>query len=118
MKNLLRAVIALLLVVLVSIVSISFARTGSIGSAAQGRQITLQTQLTVGLKAFTKADRKFVNNVVLLVKQGKLPRKVVDRTFLWARRRATEKSKSRNLRPMVYFRPGLAQQAKRFGLKL
>lgn len=123
MKNFHRTAIAFLLVLLASFVSTTFAsskfiRTGNIGSASQGRQITLKTQLTVGLKAYTKADRLFINKVITLVNQGRLKRNLVDSTFLWARKRAVEKSKSRSLRPMVYFRPGLISQAKRVGVKL
>lgn len=84
----------------------------------QGRQITLHDQLTAGLKAFTPADRKFIDEVVQLVQQGKLPRRLVDSTFLWARYKSALKSPTRRLRPMVYFRPALVLRAKRIGVDI
>lgn len=92
-------------------------QAGNIG-AAQGRQVDLRQQLTVGLKAFTAADRLFINRVVLAVQQGRLPRKLVDTTFLWARERAVRRSYSRQFRPMVYFQPGLTIRARALGVAL
>ncbi len=86
--------------------------------AQQGRQITLREQLTVGLRAYTKADQAFIDKVVLLVEQKKLPRPLVDSTFFWARQRAVWHSRTRRLRPIVYFQPGLIQRARRIGVKL
>ncbi len=96
----------------------SVAQQSTTPSGNQGRQVTLRDQLRVGLKAFTKADFAYIDKVVLQVKIGKLPRRVVDGTFLWARERATRKSRSRELRPMIYFRPALTMRAKRIGVKL
>ena len=84
----------------------------------QGRKISLADQLRAGLKATTKSDHAFIDRVVLLVHLGKLPRRLVDSTFLWARDRAARKSATRALRPMVYFRPALTLRAKRIGVKL
>ena len=84
----------------------------------QGRKITLRNQLTSGLRATTKADLAFVDQVVLRVEQGKLPRRLVDGTFLWARERAARRSPTRRLRPMVYFQPALVARAKRIGVPL
>jgi hypothetical protein len=84
----------------------------------QGRKITLHDQLTTGLRAFSKADFAFIDRVVIYVEQGKLPRRLVDGTFLWSRDRAARRSYNRRLRPMVYFRPALAARAKRIGLEL
>ena len=85
---------------------------------SQGRKITLRDQLVTGLRAFTKADFAFINRVVLLVEQGKLPRRMVDGTFLWARDRAARRSYTRRLRPMIYFQPALTARAKRIGVIL
>ncbi len=102
----------------VSFASDSMAQQSSSTAAQQGRQVTLREQLTVGLKARSKADKAFINTVVKAVEQGRLPRKLVDTTFLWARQRAAKRSYVRRLRPMVYFQPGLTQRAKRLGVKL
>ena len=92
--------------------------TSAAPTSNQGRQVSLSDQLTAGLKATTKGDKAFIAQVVNLVEEGKLPRKLVDGTFLWARERAARKSRSRELRPMVYFRPALVLRAKRIGVKL
>jgi hypothetical protein len=84
----------------------------------QGRQVSLRDQLTAGLKAKTKGDFTFIDKVIANVEQGKLPRRMVDGTFLWARNRAAAKSYARSLRPMVYFQPGLTARAKRIGVTL
>lgn len=84
----------------------------------QGRRISLQDQLTSGLYAVTKSDRVFIDKVVLLVEEGKLPKRLVDSTFLWARARAALRNPTRWMRPMVYFRPALVARAHRIGVKL
>jgi len=84
----------------------------------QGRRLSLAEQLRYGLRASVKSDKQFINHVVALVQQGKLPKKLVDSTFLWARQRAARKSRSRELRPMIYFKPALVLRAKRIGVKL
>ena len=113
-----RASLALLLVMLVTLVSVSFAQqTGDVGPA-EGRQLTLRQQLTTGLRAFTPADFAFIDRVVLAVQQGRLPRRMVDSTFLWARDRAARRSYVRRLRPMVFFRPGLILRARQINVAL
>jgi hypothetical protein len=94
------------------------AATTTSTNARNGRQAALQDQLTAGLKARTPADRAFVELVVTKVEQGKLSRKLVDSTFLWARKRAATRSGSHRLRPMVYFRPALILRAKQLGIDL
>ena len=92
----------------------------TIGAAGNrsGRQVKLYDQLRVGLKARTKADLEFIDLVVLRVDQGKLPRKLVDSTFLWARNRYKTKPGSHRLRPIVYFQPALTLRAKQLGISL
>lgn len=90
----------------------------SSASVQQGRQLALKQQLTLGLKATTAKDKAFIDTVVAKVNQGTLPRKLVDSTFLWARRRAQEHSESRALRPIIYFQPGLIARAKRLGIQI
>jgi len=84
----------------------------------QGRQISLRDQLRVGLKARTRSDFAFIDRVVARVDQRRLPRRLVDGTFLWARKRAQFRSGSRQLRPMIYFRPALTLRARRLGIVL
>ena len=85
---------------------------------SQGRQLSLRQQLTVGLRAFTKGDFDFIDKVVAAVDDGRLPRRLVDSTFLWARKRADRKSRSRSLRPMVYFQPALILRARQLRITI
>ena len=87
-------------------------------NGSQGRKLSLTAQLQLGLKATTKADFAFIDKVVALVDQGKLPRRLVDSTFLWARQRAKKHRGPRRLRPMVYFVPGLTFRARALGVAL
>jgi len=84
----------------------------------QGRQVSLKNQLRVGLKAVTKEDFAFIDAVVAKVDQGKLPRSMVDGTFLWARNRYKTRMGAHRLRPMVYFQPALVLQARAVGVHL
>jgi hypothetical protein len=97
---------------------VSHAQQTSEPATSEGRKLPLKQQLTLGLKATTKEDKEFINNVVLKVEQGTIPRPLVDSTFLWAREKANRKSASRSLRPIVYFRPGLIARAKILHLTL
>ncbi len=112
-----RVKVILLIGMLIAITSSAAAQSINT-QGQQGRKISLRDQLTVGLRAKTKADLAFIDKVILAVQQGKLPRRLVDGTFLWARDRATRKSLSRRLRPMVYFQPALTLRALRLGIKL
>jgi len=113
-----RFIVAVVVALGILFTTYSSAQQSSNTAPQQGRQVTLREQLTVGLKARTKADTAFINVVVRAVEQGRLPRRLVDTTFLWARERAVKRSYQRRLRPMVYFQPGLTQRARRIGVKL
>jgi len=88
------------------------------GTGQQGRVVSLNDQLRVGLKAFTPSDKAFIDRVVLRVSEGKLPRSMVDSTFLWARTRYLRRPGAHRLRPMVYFRPALVLRARRIGVEI
>jgi len=90
----------------------------STGIGEQGRQLSLADQLRTGLKVKTKADKGLIAAVVKAVEEGRLPRALVDSTFLWSRERAKRRSRKRELRPIVYFQPALVLRAKKMGLKL
>lgn len=85
---------------------------------AGGRQVSLHDMLRVGLKAKTKADFEYIAEVVKLVDEGKLPRDMVDSSFLYARYRYRTHPTSHRLRPMVYFQPSLTARAKKIGVIL
>ena len=83
---------------------------------AGGRQVKLYDMLRVGLKAKTEADFEYIAEVVKLVNEGKLPRDMVDSSFLYARYRYKTHPGSFKLRPMVYFQPSLTARAKKIGV--
>ena len=83
-----------------------------------GRQVSLHDMLRVGLKAKTEADFAYIEEVVKLVDEGKLPRDMVDSSFLYARYRYRTHPTSHRLRPMVYFQPSLTARAKKIGVIL
>jgi len=85
---------------------------------AGGRQVGLYDMLRVGLKAKTKADFEYITEVVELVDKGKLPRDMVESSFLYARYRYRTHPGSFKLRPMVYFQPSLTARAKKIGVIL
>lgn len=85
---------------------------------AGGRQVSLHDMLRVGLKAKTEADFAYIAEVVKLVDEGKLPRDMVDSSFLYARYRYRTHPGSFKLRPMVYFQPSLTARAKKIGVIL
>ena len=85
---------------------------------AGGRQVSLHDMLRVGLKAKTEADFAYIEEVVKLVDEGKLPRDMVDSSFLYARYRYRPHPTSHRLRPMVYFQPSLTARAKKIGVIL
>ncbi|WP_428307566.1 hypothetical protein [Lacipirellula sp.] len=85
---------------------------------AGGRQVNLYDMLRVGLKAKTKADFEYIAEVVEKVDQGKLPRDMVESSFLYARYRYRTHIGSHKLRPMVYFQPSLTARAKSIGVIL
>lgn len=91
---------------------------GSDAANRSGRKVALKEQLRVGLKATTKEDLAFINLVVAKVDAGRLPRDLVDGTFLWARNRYKTRPGSHRLRPIVYFRPALTARAKAIGVTL
>ncbi len=97
--------------------TVAHAQTPAAPDVTEGRKLPLREQLNLGLKTTTKADKEFIDKVVLKVEQGVLPRPLVDSTFLWARERANARSASRSLRPIVYFRPALIARAKKMNLQ-
>jgi len=80
--------------------------------------ISLRDRLIVGLQARLKSEIAFCEKVVLEVKLGHLPLRVVDETFLWARERTTPSRNGIQYRPIVYFQPAMIARAKRLHVAL
>jgi len=76
-----------------------------------GQVISLEDQLNTGLKTRRPEETEFVEGVARLVNEGKLPRKLVDSTFIWAVRR-------RQTYPFPAFERALRLQADRLGVDL
>ena len=73
--------------------------------------ISLEDQLKTGLKARRPEETEFIEEVARLVNAGKLPRKLVDSTFMWALRRRTNY-------PFPAFERALRLQADQLGVDL
>jgi hypothetical protein len=71
---------------------------------------SLKDTLEKGLKARRPEEFSFVRRVVLLVDTGRLPRSVVESTFLWARAKEDY--------PFQYFQMGLTLRAKKLGISM
>lgn len=102
-------------VVLVCLAVALSALPGTCGRAEEpvgGAQvISLEDQLNTGLKTRRPEETEFVEVVARLVNEGKLPRKLVDSTFMWAVRR-------RQTYPFPAFERALRLQADRLGVHL
>ncbi len=82
------------------------------GPVGQGGvvKIDLKKQLETGLLARRPIEFAYIDQIVLLVEQGDLPRKLVVSTFLWARRSPTRK--------LEYFAFGLQARTKGMNVQL
>lgn len=85
--------------------------------AAVPRGPVLEERLMVGLRVKTDRDREFIEHVVDLVVERKLPIKLVDQTYFWARTKAAQHRALRN-NPMVFFRPALHERAAKIGVRV
>lgn len=70
---------------------------------------SLEDQLTRGLRAVTPEQKQFVQLVVALVEQGKLPRAMVNLVYKWAKER-------NDSIPFPYFEYALRLLSKRRGV--
>jgi hypothetical protein len=74
--------------------------------------------LVVGLQARLKSEVDFCNRVAVQVQLGKLPQRLVDETFFWARERAAPARNGLQYRPIIYFQPAMKLRAKKIGVEL
>jgi hypothetical protein len=78
------------LVVLLGIIASCGVAAAATPKAFDGGGVTgldLKTQLEKGLKARRPVEFEYIDQIVQLVEQGQLPRKLVVSTYLWAQRR-------------------------------
>lgn len=76
-----------------------------------GRTAGLEDRLKAGLRAQFPAEEDFIEKVVILVRIGKLPGKLVDSTYIWAIERRKEY-------PFPAFEKALRLQAEKLGVRL
>lgn len=79
---------------------------------------TMRDRLIFGLQARLKSEIAFVDLVVLRVRLGQLPQRLVDQTFFWAREHANPNQDGRQERPIIYFQPAMKLRAKKIGVTL
>ena len=80
--------------------------------------VSLRDRLVVGLQARLDSEVAFVELVVLQVRLGKLPQRIVDQTFFWARDRASISRNGNSRRPIIFFQPAMTARAKRLRVEL
>jgi hypothetical protein len=82
------------------------------------RPVSLRDRLVVGLQARLKSEVAFVEVVVDRVQTGKIPQRIVDETFFWARQRASATQAGRSRRPIIFFMPAMRARAERLRVSL
>ncbi len=80
------------------------------------RPKTYQEVLVFGLQAKLPSELAFIDSVVDAVESGKLPARLVDQTYFWARTRSGNSLFGRATRPIVYFIPALEARVNRLRL--
>ncbi|TWT38061.1 hypothetical protein KOR34_30290 [Posidoniimonas corsicana] len=101
------------------IVALALSLAAGVQAARQGgKEPTYRERLVLGLQARRPSEVDFVDAVVDTVERGKLPRRLVDRTFFWARERSPERNGRKLHRPIIYFQPALTKQAEKLGIKI
>jgi hypothetical protein len=100
------------------IVSAAETERAEIAPASVNKKVSLRDRLIVGLEARLKSEVAFVDLVVLKVNTGKLPQRLVDETFFWARDRASAHRNGVARRPIIFFQPAMAARAKRLKVDL
>lgn len=90
----------------------------STSSAVTQQKATLRERLIYGLLAKIPSEIEYIDRVVLKVHEGKLPERLVNETFFWARERAAPSENGSPQRPIIYFEPAMTARAKRIGVDL
>lgn len=78
--------------------------------------VTYRDVLVYGLKARLPTELAYVNSVVFAVEHGKLPARLVDQTFFWARTHTGNNTYGQPNRPIIYFIPALNARIARLRL--
>ncbi len=79
---------------------------------------TYREVLIFGLKARLPTELTFIDSVVAAVEEGKLPPRLVDQTYFWARTRSGNSLNGRANRPIIYFIPAMQARVKKLHLNV
>jgi hypothetical protein len=79
---------------------------------------TYREVLIFGLKARLPSELAFIDSVVAAVEERRLPPRLVDQTYFWARTRSGNSLYGRPNRPIVYFIPALQARVKKLHLNV
>jgi hypothetical protein len=80
--------------------------------------VSLRDRLVVGLQARLRSEVEFVERVAAKVRNGHLPQRVVDETFIWARNRASLGRTGSRRRPIIFFQPAMTARARHLRVDL
>lgn len=103
---------------LLSIALLLCLSAGLFAAQQGGKEPTYRERLVFGLQARRPSEVEFVDAVVDTVERGQLPRKLVDRTYFWARERSPVRNGRKAHRPIIYFQPALTKQAEKLGITI
>jgi hypothetical protein len=92
--------------------------TPTVTPATPLHPLTLRDRLLVGLQAYIPSEVAYVDAVVKAVDEGRLPVRVVNQTFFWARQRAAIPRNGRLRRGIIYFEPAMNAVANRLHIEL
>jgi hypothetical protein len=90
-----------------SLVSLSVPADSPIGAGGLPSTLDYTSQLNMGLKARRPVEFDYIKQVVALVNDGKLPKTLVDTTFVWAYKKPS--------RRLQYFQFALRSRATQLG---
>jgi hypothetical protein len=79
---------------------------------------TYREVLVFGLKAKLPSELAFIDSIVVAVEEGRLPSRLVDQTYFWARTRSGNSLYGRPNRPIVYFIPALQARLKKLHINV
>lgn len=79
---------------------------------------TYREVLIFGLKAKLPTELAFIDSVVVAVEEGRLPSRLVDQTYFWARTRSGNSLYGRPNRPIIYFIPALQARLKKLHINV
>ena len=112
------AAIAMSTAVVAALPSAAQQTVGNVAARNLSRTVTFEQRLLLGLRVKTASDARFIADVVEQVRLRRLPVRLVDSTFFWARNKAARRGGYVARNPMVYFRPAMTIRARALGVTI